>query len=163
MNVSDTKELMKELMNEKAIDWSKVDDAAKQLFPPMAPAFCVPISSDKEVVEVMPGVMVSRHLIEESATCISDSRDASQVERDRVAVLKDQEELRADINASQQVVKEMFERARTPLNFNEKYVSYDSMPAPLQRVIKAYIALTEARAELDQAVKALQLEPPSQA
>lgn len=131
--------------------------------PIVSPAFCVPVSSDKELIEVVPGVMVSRSLIEDSATVISDMRDADQIARDRAAIEKDRAELRSDIDASQQVIKEMFERVQEPLDPKQKYINYDSMPVPLQRVIKAYLALTEARAELDQAVKALQLEPASMA
>ena len=53
----------------------------------------------------------------------------------------------------------MWDRARKRVNKHEKFVSYDAMPTPLQRVVKAYIDAAAANTELDAAVKALNLAP----
>jgi len=125
---------------------------------------CMPVksASSAATVEVAPGIMVSQHLIDEAVKTTSGDQALAddyvdQIERQAEARARDRAELKADISASQQVVKEMFERLRNPLDPREKYVSYDSMPAPLQRVVKAYIDASAANAELDEAVKALQL------
>lgn len=73
------------------------------------------------------------------------------------------EELRQDINASKQVVQEMIERIKNPPNMKERYISFDAMPTALQRVVRAYIAVSEANRELDEAIKALATEPRSSA
>lgn len=124
------------------------------------PPFSVPIKRDTKTVEVAPGILVSQHMIDE-AVRMSDGDQAvaddyvDQVEREAAAKARDRAELRADISASQAVLNEMYDRLRNPPNLSEKYVSYDSMPVPLQRVVKAYIDAAAANKELDDAIKAL--------
>ena len=64
-------------------------------------------------------------------------------------------QIRQEIEVSKQVVQGLVELARASFNPMETYVSYDAMPVPLQRVIKAYAAREEANRELAEAIKAL--------
>ena len=139
-----------------------------------APSGHVPRTSkrkDKQV-EVSPGILVSQRLIDEavrqttsplltSDDFVSRAREA-EAERRRVLVAKDQAELREDIDKSREVVLAMVNRMREPMKYDEKFVSYDTMPGPLQRVVKAYIEAEEANRNLSEAVAALgkDLQPP---
>jgi hypothetical protein len=130
------------------------------------PPYCMPNLSKSDVVEVAPGVMVSQHLIDEAVRHTSFSVDdeeaedyAEEVEKVQLAKQKHFEELKQDLSTSKQIVQAMMDRARQPVNTHEKFVSYDAMPTPLQRVVKAYIDAAAANTELDAAVKALNLAP----
>jgi len=72
----------------------------------------------------------------------------------RHAALRDFDQIKKDILASKAVISEIVDRVNNPPN-DERYVGFDSLPAPLQRVIKAYMALAVAQEELDLAVRAL--------
>jgi len=121
-------------------------------------------------VEVAPGIMVSQKLIDEAvrmtsqggvADMAADYRERLAEER-RLQIAKDQAELRQDIDNSRTLVLEMLNRMREPAKYDEKFVSYDTMPGPLQRVVKAYIEAEEANKNLAEAVAALagDLKPP---
>jgi hypothetical protein len=122
-------------------------------------------------VEVAPGIMVSQKLIDEAVrmtTFGGDIADPAADYRERLAeerrlqIAKDQAELRQDIDNSRTLVLEMLNRMREPAKYDEKFVSYDTMPGPLQRVVKAYIEAEEANKNLSEAVAALagDLKPP---
>lgn len=120
------------------------------------PPFSVPITGNSPVIEVAPGIMVSQHLIKEVAQASAYGEpELDSIEQKHVSKLKERQEMKELISASKQVVQSMVKRAREPVNPDEKYVSYDAMPAPLQHVIKAYIDASEANKKLDEAVKAL--------
>ena len=130
------------------------------------PPYCMPNLSKSDVVEVAPGVMVSQHLIDEAVRHTSHSGEdeeseeySEEIEKEQIAKQKQFEELKQDLSTSKQIVQAMMDRARQPVNTHEKFVSYDAMPSPLQRVVKAYIDAAAANAELDAAVKALNLAP----
>ena len=138
------------------------------------PPFSLPVGKNekKATVEVVPGVMVSQKLIDEAVRLTTNplspsyEYDAAEaVERRRLARQKANEELRQELDASRQIVQSMLDRMRDPLKFDEKFVSFDTMPTPLQRVIKAYIDAAAANKELNEAVAALQkdLTPPTAA
>jgi hypothetical protein len=105
-------------------------------------------------VEVAPGVIVSQHLIDAAVGIASPTpvKGAAQWTALSNRVLN---EIREDISSSQKFVQEMVDRMRNPGRYDEKYVSYDQMPKPLQRVVAAYIAVNEANKELEEAIKAL--------
>jgi len=119
-------------------------------------------------VEVIPGIMVSQVLIDEAVRLTSSQPESvidfteKMREADRERIKRAQEELKQDITASREIVFAMLQRMREPLKYEEKFVSYDTMPAPLQRVIKAYIEAEAANRELNEAVAALSkdLKPP---
>lgn len=144
-----------------------VDDACRNRQMQWAdlPPFCLPNMSNHEVVEVAPGVMVSQKLINEAVRHTSNTDDeqfetyVEEIEKVQIAKQKDFEELKQDLSTSKQIVQAMMDRARQPVNTHEKFVSYDAMPSPLQRVVKAYIEAAAANKELDEAVKALNLAP----
>jgi hypothetical protein len=125
-------------------------------------SFFAPLSASAEpvaTVEVIPGVRISQAQIDAAVKATSGSETlihpfAARDERD-AAKEKFFEDIRQDIKASRSVIQEMMERLRTPVDMQEKYVSYDSMPAPLKRVVKAYIDVEEANKELTEAIKAL--------
>lgn len=130
------------------------------------PPYCMPNLSKSDVVEVAPGVMVSQHLIDEAVRHTSNldqseevENYAQKIESDLRAKEYDLAGLKQDLSASKQIVQSMIDRARQPVNTHEKFVSYDAMPTPLQRVVKAYIDAAAANKELDDAVKALNLVP----
>jgi len=129
------------------------------------PPYCMPNLSKSNVVEVAPGVMVSQHLIDEAVRHTSHSiedEDAEEYAEEVEAHARKQkyfEELREDLSTSKQIVQALLDRARQPVNKHEKFVSYDAMPSPLKRVVKAYIDAAAANTELDAAVKALNLAP----
>lgn len=138
--------------------------------PDDAPSGTVPLTSKRKrkQVEVIPGIMVSQVLIDEAVRLTSSQPDAvidfteKMREADRERIRKAQEELKQDITASREIVFAMLQRMRDPVKYEEKFVSYDTMPAPLQRVIKAYIEAEAANRELNEAVSALSkdLRPP---
>jgi len=134
------------------------------------PPFSLPVSkhTKKSQVEVVPGVMVSQKLIDEAVRLTSDPATETAVEdaeQRRLRRLRANEELRNEIDTSRQIVQSMLDRMREPLRYDEKFVSYDTMPGPLQRVVKAYIDAAAANKELNEAVAALQkdLTPPTAA
>lgn len=104
----------------------------------------------EQVVEVAPGINVSKHLIDAAAPGGAEALPT------RSSIERENDQLRADIDAGKQVIREMMERAKVPLNLQERYVSYDVMPVELQRVIRAYIGLDEARREFNEAIRAMQ-------
>ena len=117
-------------------------------------------------VEVVPGVMVSQTLIDEAVRLTSSgpvSEDhVEAIERKHLRVAQEHAEIKQDISTSKQIVESMLARMREPVNPDEKYISYDSMPAPLQRVVKAYIDVGAANNELAEAIKGLQqMAPPT--
>lgn len=103
-----------------------------------------------------PGHRLPSFSLPRSRTRSGAEKPAVEVEARAAARKKLAEELRADMRASQQVIQAMIERACQPLKLDEKYVSYDAMPEPLQRVVAAYIAVSDAHKELDEAIRALQ-------
>lgn len=128
-------------------------------------------ASDKQV-EVIPGVMVAQYLIDAAvASTINPlhpdanqtTEDIQKIEREQLRKEKARDELRADINNSAKLVKEMFDRMRNPAKYDAKFVSYDQMPAPLQRVVNAYIAVSEANKELEEAIKGISALQPIKA
>lgn len=125
-----------------------------------------PVTRERVEVEVAPGIMVSEHLIRAAVEATSTG-DSPQDHQDYYRNLKlrdkkHQEEVRKDLNASKKFVKEMFDRLNNPPNMKEKYISFDAMPKPLQRVVKAYSAAAEANKELEEAIKALASAPPTE-
>ncbi len=118
------------------------------------------VASRTSNVEVAPGVMVSQHLIDAAVNATVDNpAEAARIEAvERKALKKAKEfaELKQDISASHKFVQEMFDRMRNPMKYDEKYVSFDQMPKPLQRVVNAYMAVSDANKELEEAIKALQ-------
>ncbi len=124
------------------------------------PAFCIPLTNavHRNTVEVVPGVMVSQHLIDEavrltSFPSASTDQEVEAIERRAAVKAKDHDELRQDISTSRQIVQSMIDRVRNPAKFDEKYVSYDSMPKPIQRIVKAYMDVDAANKELEEAIK----------
>lgn len=118
------------------------------------------VASKKSHVEVVPGVMVAQHLIDAAveSTVAFDARTEEviqEAERQQVRKQKDLAELRTDIDNSSKFVKEMFDRMRNPAKYDEKFISYDQMPKPLQRVVNAYMAVNEANRELEEAIKGI--------
>jgi hypothetical protein len=69
-------------------------------------------------------------------------------------ILFDDQLIKQDIDASKAVISEIIDRVKNPPK-DERYVGFDSLPSPLQRVIKAYMTVATAQEELDLAVKAL--------
>lgn len=122
---------------------------------PEPPPFSVPIPRHRDVVEVAPGIMVSQALIDEAVQVTSDPNVTEAIEQRQNVVAREQLLIKEDITASRQIIAAMVERLKNPPNMQERYVSYDSMPAPLQRVVKAYIDAAAANEELDAAIKAL--------
>lgn len=130
--------------------------------------FVVPIrtvASKNSHVEVVPGVMVAQHLIDAavSATTGDSSAVSDKVEELEQAHAqwrrRDAAELRMDLVNSAKLVKEMFDQMRNQAKYDEKFVSYDQMPAPLQRVVNACFAVSEANKELEEAIKGLTALP----
>jgi hypothetical protein len=134
------------------------------------PGMTVPVTSKKpdKQVEMIPGIMVSQKLIDEAVRLTSSQPESvidfteKMREADRERIKRAQEELKQDITASREIVFAMLQRMRDPIKYEEKFVSYDTMPSPLQRVIKAYIEAEAANRELNEAVAALSkdLKPP---
>lgn len=139
-----------------------------------APSGLVPLTTNRKhkQVEIIPGIMVSQVLIDEAVRLTSNpfgsspstSEEALEEARERYQQqrAKESAELREDIDKSREVVLAMVQRLRDPLKYEEKFVSFDTMPTPLQRVIKAYIEAEAANRELNEAVTALSkdLTPP---
>lgn len=127
------------------------------------------VASKNSHVEVVPGVMVAQHLIDAavSATTGDSSAVSDKVEELEQAHAqwrrRDAAELRMDLVNSAKLVKEMFDRMRNPAKYDAKFVSYDQMPAPLQRVVNAYIAVSEANKELEEAIKGISALQPIKA
>jgi hypothetical protein len=113
---------------------------------PEPPPYCIPVARTRsqETIEIEPCILVEQ---------MFESRRA------RIETMK--REIREDLNVSKQVVQSLVELIRNPPNMKEKYISYDAMPAALQRVVKAYTDAAEANRELDEAIKALAAEPRS--
>jgi len=135
------------------------------------PGMTVPVTSKKpdRQVEMIPGIMVSQRLIDEAVRLTSSTgqelHDATREvveEQRRERIQKENAEMRELIDTSKQVVLAMVQRMRDPLKYDEKFVSFDTMPAPLQRVVKAYIEAEEANRNLSEAVASLakDLQPP---
>lgn len=59
------------------------------------------------------------------------------------------------IDVSKKVVESIYEQIRQPLNLKEQFISYDAMPTELQRFIKAYQGLIEAKKELTDALQCI--------
>lgn len=139
-----------------------------------APSGQVPLTTNRKhkQVEIIPGIMVSQVLIDEAvrrtttpySLLPSSTEEALEEarERDRERRAKESAELREDIDKSREVVFAMVQRMRDPLKYDEKFISYDTMPPPLQRVVKAYIDAEAANRELNEAVASLSkdLTPP---
>jgi len=120
------------------------------------PPFSVPLSANHgPTVEVVPGIMVSEHLIRSAVEATTEPGAEDEIERRMHAATKAREELRQDIEKSREVVQAMMDRVRNPPNMKEKYISFDALPAPLQRVMTAYTAAAEANKELEDALAAL--------
>lgn len=128
---------------------------------PEPPPFSIPINDLSRTVEVAPGILVSEHLIRDAVAATSEPGVEERIEARENARNRLREELRQDLNSSKQVVQDMIERLRNPPNLQEKFISFDAMPASLQRVVSAYIAASDANRELDEAIKALAAEPRS--
>lgn len=126
------------------------------------PPFSLPSNRTKPVIEVLPGVMVSQHLIDEAVRATSDpgaDTRVEEVERKYKVAARAREELKNDLASSRQFLQAMVDRLRSPVNPDEKYVSYDAMPPPLKRIVKAYIDAEAANRELEDAIKALAKAP----
>lgn len=126
------------------------------------PPFSLPSNRTKPAIEVLPGVMVSQHLIDEAVRATTDpgaDERVEAVERKYKVAARDREELKNDLASSRQFLQAMVDRLRQPVNPDEKYVSYDAMPPPLQRIVKAYIDAEAANRELEEAIKALAKAP----
>lgn len=124
------------------------------------PPFSLPRGSNpKPSIEVLPGIMVSKEAIDEAVRATTDPRVEEIVEQRHKRISKEREEIKNDLNASRQFLQAMVDRFRQPINPNEKYVSYDAMPAPLQRIVRAYIDAEAANRELEEAIKALAQAP----
>lgn len=62
-------------------------------------------------------------------------------------------DIKQDIDAGRKVVQELIStKAELPREPEEKFISFDAMPAPLKRIVKAYMDLEAAQKELDAAV-----------
>lgn len=156
--MSEEKKALAEILSEM----SEMTDA-RPMLSSEAPPFSLPMSRDhKPTIEVAPGVLVSQHLIDE-AVGMSGPDPVSDGEQRTALSNRVLSEIRDDIKASQTLVQTMVERLRDPAKFDEKYVSYDQMPKPLQRVVAAYIAVNEANKELEEAIKALGALAPAKA
>jgi len=164
--MSEEKEALSEILSEMAESGDVLACPTEGV-----PPFSFPVSKHdrKATVEVIPGIMVSQKLIDEAVRLTTDPTSkpsaVEDAEERRLRRLKANEELRTEINTSRQIVQSILDRMRDPVKFNEKFVSYDTMPSPLQRVIKAYIDAAAANKELNEAVAALQkdLTPPTAA
>jgi len=128
------------------------------------PGMTIPVTSRKlldEQVEMVPGIMVSQRLIDEAVRMTTNPlHPTAEVleaarERDLQRRAKENAELREDLDKSRDIVLQMINRMREPLKYDEKFISFDTMPAPLQRVIKAYIDVEAANRELAEAVASL--------
>lgn len=135
--------------------------AAAAAVGPEPPPFSIPINDLNRTVEVAPGILVSEHLIRDAVNATSVPGEIDRVEARENAKKRMFDELRQDIDASKRVVQSMIERIKNPPNLQEKFISFDAMPASLQRVVNAYIAASDANRELDEAIKALAAEPRS--
>jgi hypothetical protein len=134
--------------------WQEVLEARNNKPTPPDP-YSMAVKGDKPLVEVVPGIMVSEHLIQAAVDATSTPGAVEDVERREAVKERELDEIREDISASRQVLQAMAERMRNPPDLAEKYVSFDAMPAPLQRVVKAYIDADAANKELDSAIAAL--------
>ncbi len=114
---------------------------------------------DRIDVEVAPGLTVPKHLIEAAVNQTSSPAIEEVIEKRHKRMARDAAELKADLAAGQKVLQEMAERLSSPVNLDEKYVSYDAMPAPVQRLVKAYIDAEAANLELNEAIQALARTP----
>jgi hypothetical protein len=160
------KQALNEILSDMVAD-------ATPVAPDDAPSGTVPLTGRnrkrERQVEVIPGIMVSQKLIDEAVKYTStgatewqaEAREAA-LERERERIAMNNAELRRDIDNSRQFVIGMLQRMREPMKYDEKFVSYDTMPGPLQRVVKAYVEAEEANRNLADAVAALakDLEPP---
>lgn len=136
------------------------------------PPFCFPLNDKhsskllQPTVEVVPGILVSQHLID---AAVGEAEKPS-FEKAYHSKLKSNERskkrnalregIKEEIEVSKQIVQSMLDKRRNPPNMQEKYVSFDAMPAPLQRVVSAYMAVTEANKELELALGALKKDVP---
>ena len=115
-------------------------------------------------IEVAPGIEVSERQIKLAVEATTNPCAAIEIDRKYAAREKTREEVQKDIDISKEVINSMNERRREPVNPQEKYVSFDAMPTPLQRVVTAFAAASEANKELDAALaelKKLSLPPTS--
>jgi len=147
MNADDNKPQWQEVLE------ARLDEHKSKVQPP--DPYCMAVKGDKPLVEVVPGIMVSEHLIQAAVDATSTPGAVEDGERREVAKERELDEIREDISASRQVLQAMAERLRNPPDLQEKYVSFDAMPSPLQRVVKAYIDADAANRELDAAIAAL--------
>ncbi len=114
---------------------------------------------DRIDIEVSPGLKVPKHLIEDAVNQTSSPAIEEVIEKRHKRMVRDAAELKADLAAGQKVLQEMAKRLTNPVNLDEKYVSFDAMPAPVQRLVKAYMEAEAANLELNEAIQALAKTP----
>lgn len=141
-----------------------IDDVAAFLKPDAEPPpYCFPTRAN-DGIEVVPGITVSQRLIEAAVEAASPGDTPLDHQAHYSDLKKRQlqlhEEVRQDLDAAHKFLQEMFERVENPPNPQEKYISFDAMPTPLQRVVKAYADAAAANKELAEAISALKSEPP---
>jgi hypothetical protein len=163
----DPKKALEDILGEMAVNLSGDKPAPTPLTD--LPPYTYPTRDKRPQVEVLPGVMVSQRLIDEAVRArdsVADARveeiECKRIEHKQVAAVaaaRAREELKNDLASSRQFLQAMVDRLRSPVNPDEKYVSYDAMPPPLQRIVKAYIDAEAANRELEDAIKALARAP----
>lgn len=107
-------------------------------------------------VEVIPGVEVSKVLIDEAVRATSDPARATLVDETRERaktqkVLHDYE-LREDIDVSKKVVKAIYDQVGKP---EPRRIDVDTLPPFLKRTVVAYVNMCEARDEYAEALREL--------